>query len=227
MKKLILAFALMLMVHTSFVYADSATFQVAPANQEDTSSVRGNINDFANASGWLFIGYSSFTTYSYDGYVRFASTIPIGSTITAATLEMRCDYTNGGTSNWTVLALATDNKWETTNGFNTTSYANGNALTAISTQGSGATWTPAGWTAGTWYTSSSIVSVVAARIDDGDYDPGHAENKYIGIKIRYDSGGNFRTGTQEPDTDSYLTKLHVEWTPPAAGGNPQILINRR
>ncbi|RJP67399.1 MAG: hypothetical protein C4532_14630 [Candidatus Abyssobacteria bacterium SURF_17] len=195
----------------------SATFFIANANEEDTYSATGryNINGFDNGNGWQFAGYSAYTASYYNAYWRWVLTIPKGATVVEARMRIRADYTNGGPLNAAFMALMTDDKWETSRGFNTINYPSGTSLNAIPRQGVPIQWNGiSDWFADAYYEGPDMAELVQARIDNADYDPQDVENRHFGLVLYYVSGSGLRTGTQEPDQDSYTTELWVRWIPP-------------
>jgi hypothetical protein len=206
---------LLLMVNAT-AFADSATFHVGDSPQEDAYASTGlyDTNGFNNSNGWQFFGYSPYTASYYDAYWRWPLTIPRGSTITRAYVRIHSDYSNSGPFNAAFMALVTDNKWETINGFNTINYPNGTALDSISHQGVPVEWNNiADWTSGTWHEGPDITDLVQDRIDDADYDPIDIEDRYFGLVLYHISGSAYRTATQEPDDNALTAELYVEWTP--------------
>ncbi|GAB4336764.1 MAG: hypothetical protein Kow0099_09860 [Candidatus Abyssubacteria bacterium] len=217
MRKIMLALLFTVLLDAP-VLGDSATFKVANAKEEDAFSSRGfyTINGFDNTYGWHFFGYSPYTASYYNAYWRFPLAVPKGSVVTHAYVSIRSDYNNNGDLNAAFLALVPDGKWEAEGAFSTVNYPNGPSLDSIPRRGSPVHWTNiANWTTNTWYNSPDIGGLVQEHIDDPAYDPDDPYLRHFGLVLYYVAGSGFRTGTQEPDDDSFTAKLFVEWTPPA------------
>jgi len=79
--------------------------------------------------------------------------------------------------------LQKDNKWEVS-GFTIGNYSDGDALAVILLSTAYDTWAiDTAWTANTWYDSDDISDSLQEAIDDYEYDPLHAQDKYIGIRV--------------------------------------------
>ena len=221
MKKLITLTLLLLMLSLS-VSALAVTYQLGNAVDDTWGEATSNVN--LHTSTYLSFGaYSSGTDYFSDAYYRFALNIERGSTIDSAVLRFYCQGTRSGTFHTTIFGVQKDNKWETSDGFNATSYANCTALDATTKYGTSVEWlsVPA-WTVNNWYSSPEIKTVLQAQIDDVSYDPDHAEDKYVAFAIRRGSVLNPSDDTTRRTSYSYdgngvnSVELVVTYTPPAA-----------
>lgn len=208
---------LMLVFFNAAAFAETATFHVAETDLEDTSAglgLYGSSNDFDNPNGWHFFGYSRYTYAYYNAYWRWALTIPKGSIINHAYVRIRSDYTNSGNLDAAFQALVADKRWETGKGFNRESYPNGTALKNIPLQGTPVVWAITdSWNEGGWHVSPDIADLVQERLWNVGYAPDGEEGKYFGLVLKHVSGYAYRTGTQQPDDNSFVAELYVDWTP--------------
>jgi hypothetical protein len=189
-----------------------SVFYIAGSPEEDTFASSGvsNTNFYNFTYGWQSFGYASNTWYT--SYWRWALSIPPGANITEAYVKIRSDYTNTGYLDAAFQALQPDGKWETAAGFSTLHYPNGTSLNAIPRLGNPVFWNDLpGWSMGMSYYSPDLSQLVQERIDAPDYDPLSDEGKYFGLVLYHVAGNSYRTGTQEPDSDTYTARLHVKW----------------
>jgi hypothetical protein len=211
---------------------NSGTF--LPVTQQLTYQVEANIYDdtfawpFDNTNryhfddnGDVFLG----DLYSpHHGFWKWPLTIPVGSTITSAVVQLRCSTADAtGIAPVRLKALQADNKWESAGGFNTTNYANATALTNIPTQGPTISWdVPASLTAGTWYSSPDISAIVQTRIDDLNYDPLHPDRRFFGLRAYHDLGDTNKYkvfyGVKTGPDNSSAAELVITYTAPGAAG---------
>ncbi len=217
MKKIILAIFLFLFTAP----ATAETFKVGAAvndalgitGGQDTNFYTSTVNEFGRDA---YIGDRDLC-----GYVRYALTIPPEATIDSAYFRFYSQTGAGndtGAFNTTVylLDLSSSPAWKNGNAFNTTNYADGSALDAISTSTS-AGWSISGvWTTNTWYNSPSLATLLQAAIDSEDYDIDSATDKHVGFKVDHGDGA-YTTGI---NTDRRLFDSYEEQ--PAT--SPQLIV---
>lgn len=162
------------------------TYELTATKYDSFAFYNNNTNQFHfNAWGDTFVGEGAG---EYDSFWVFELDLPANAVITGALLRVKANSTLSTSSTCTFFALVTDNRWETSSRLNTTSSADAAAIGGIATQGSGIDWTFPSMTDDTWYESPDLTSLLEARLDDGDYDPAHAENKCFGMRLDYKSG---------------------------------------
>ncbi len=165
-----------------------------------------DINEYA--ATMVTFGKSQ-NAYQFWAYFRWASTLPRASKILTSNLSFAAYNSKSDTFNTAIWALQKDNKWETSNGFNTTSYANGPALDAAPKYSTSVTWSSvAAWTGGSWYDSPDISTILQLSVDDAEYDPTSSEDKYVAFRI--DQGDGVTGGTAVRNPQSY------DYNPPGA-----------
>jgi len=155
-----------------------------------------------NAFGAYKVGatnYAEWTMY------RFALDLPRASKVNSAKLYMKACYGHTGSFNTTIYGLAKDNKWEATNGFATSNYANGSACAAISEISTSVSWSPvAAWVLNNWHYSPEAATIVQALVDisigSNKYDPTHSEDKHIGLEIS-PGAATYKTWAASGDVD--------------------------
>ncbi|RJP26744.1 MAG: hypothetical protein C4520_00435 [Candidatus Abyssobacteria bacterium SURF_5] len=197
-------------------FGDSAFFSLANRPQEDAFSICGSrdFNGYNTSSGWQYFGFCQDAGCYYNAYWRWPINIPKGSTITAAHVQLRADYTNFGELAAEFSALLPDNRWDNENGFAATNYQRGTDLNSILRQGTPVLWQKVpDWTYGARYDSPDLSNLVQARIDNEDYDPLDERGRYFGLALSYVSGSHFRTATQQPDDATFTARLYIEWIP--------------
>ena len=181
MKKTILAFLILFLA----VSAWAVTFEM-DHNDDDSWGVTYD----ASSQNIPDVAYESFGRYDVTAvdyyshaFTRYASDIPRGSIVISAKLHFLSAGIRAGAFSTTILELTKDNKWETSNGFNLTSYPTGNDIIGIATGITVARNNVEAWTTDTWYYSPEIKTILQAQINDATYNPGHAEDKYVGYRI--------------------------------------------
>ena len=225
---------IILTVHTTSGLSWAVTYNLA-ASVDDTFAEIEAADQNLVTLDYVRFGDLDFSGayYEDEAYLRFASDIPVGSTVTSAKLQFYATFSNAATVNRLIRALAQAGTpaWRGAGGFNTTNYANGTALNGITLITGYTTWySVAAWTANNWYDSPDITARVQAQIDDANYDPSDSVKKYVGYRLQqsgwapcaicarifasYDSGAN-------------SARLVVEYTPPVGAGAAQVIIIRR
>jgi len=205
---------------------------VIAASVDDTTG--NTVNNDGNLYTLGRVQFGRFATPNIDkqAYLRFVSDIPKDSTITSAKLRFYAYASDAGeitnvSIHW--LAQSGSPAWKGADGFHTDNYADGSALDAISVGAGSVGWSSVeAWTADNWYESPSLTSIVQSQVNDGDYDPNDAEDKYLGFKITHGDGGYASNKIREFDsydqTGGSVAELVVEYDPPAAGA-AQVIIN--
>ncbi len=153
--------------------------------------------------------------YIDNAYWRWITeNVPRASKIMSANISFKASF-NDANPTFTVYGLEKDNKWETSNGFNLTSYADDVALNAIPRSAASEIWSPTAWTAENWYDTNNIMSLLQEAVDDlAGYDPLHAEDKYVGLVIVWESGADgLRWSYQVDDSLSRASELDVTFEP--------------
>ncbi len=147
----------------------------------------------------------SQNAYQFWSFARWATTsIPRASKILTSNISFKAYNSKSDTFNTTIWALQKDNKWETSNGFNTTSYVDGAALDAAPKYSTSVTWSSvAAWTTGNWYDSPDISTILQLSVDDVEYDPLGSEDKYVAFRIDQGDGVTGGTAVRNPDSYDY------------------------
>ncbi len=215
MKKILTILALTLLM-TAPAYADSATFHIADAVEEDTGGVTGsfNMNKPGDEFGWTFFGYYPPHASYYSAYWRWSLEVPRGSVINKAYIIIYSisDFVDPFDAEF--AALEPDGKWEQPSGFSIVNYPNGNALRNIPHLGSPILWEQVPeWGMGLWYSGPDISDLVQTRIDSGAYDPATLAGGYFGLVLQHASGDGIRGGAQEQYSNEHTAVLYVEWVP--------------
>ena len=172
--------------------------------------------------------YDEGTLYKHNGFVRFALDIPIGSTITAAKFHVKSHNNFAGAITCPIKCLIYDNKLALApTGFDTTYLAAGANLRNIAVGSVEVDWEPEAWVTDTWYESPDFTAVMQEAIDHADYDPDHAENKYVGFRIyECDEAAGATTLRQfysYDDAAANAAELIVTYTTPGGGTAAQII----
>lgn len=144
------------------------------------------------------------------GFMRWAITIPDGSTIDSAYLKL---YAQGqaGSAFTTGIKLVDSDSCPSLPNLAFDYAVTGNV-----------NWSLGSWTADTWYTSPDIKTLVQAFIDRGGYSSGN----YLGLRV---DEGDASEDNQNKWFDSFdgfpdtAAKLEVTWTPPAATSIPVFM----
>lgn len=143
----------------------------------------------------------------FNSWILFASpTIPYGSTISSAHLNIRAFQTKDTTTVNATLYFA-----DTSSPSLPTSAGEANAIPLTS----GANWSAIPtWTAQTWYESPDIASALQSVVNRSDYYTGN--NLLLVIRDNGSSANAFRNGVGGCAAASgYEAELHIEYTPPA------------
>ena len=181
------------------------------ANLDDAKAYWNGSAWVIDVAGWEeIVGYGSATAYKYGAGMRFTGlTIPIGSTITKANLQLF-------SKNW-VMGVDTVNsklRAEQTDeaaAFSTIEdYQGRERITAV------VTWNAIGtWEADTWYTSPDIKTLIQELVDD-----------YVGLSdaeivLFWDDHDNestqsdnrYRAADNYESSSVHAPKLHIEYHP--------------
>jgi hypothetical protein len=148
------------------VQASTVQYQVA-ATADDTYCTSTNNSNYGATT--MRFPYSSDTE---RGFLRWAINVPDGATIQSAYLKVKATGSAGDANPTTVRLQLLDYD-------NCPSFATpGNPYNWAVAAGSVDWQEPGTWTAGTWYTSPDIKTIVQTFIDRAGYSPGN----YLGLR---------------------------------------------
>lgn len=151
-------------------------------------------------NGYVSLGYSGG---SYNPFFRWTSVeIPAGSTITAAKVQLRAKNSDSGkTVNMNIYFNDVDNATAPTD----VATYDAKAVTAA------VAWNSIGaFTAGTWYDSPELKTILQAVIDRAGWASGNA----IMVLMKDNGSSNYRRMNDYDDGASYAAKLVVTYTTP-------------
>jgi hypothetical protein len=180
----------------------------------DTENYGFALNGFDDES-LLFVGHHSDPGDLWSGF-RFRNvTIPAGSTINSATMQL---YTNGDSdgSTWRFKIVGEDQDnpgvWADTS----------HEPSGITETTAKIDWDPSTWASG-WHTSPDISTIIQEIIDRGGWSSGNA----ICLVVRNDtsSGDNNVEVHDYYAYNSYGAKLDIDYTAPAAGVSIPVVMH--
>lgn len=183
----------------------SATFTIAASGDDGRTSADFDEPSFNNSSA--FITLSSNTSDTSIGFFRFDNvTIPQGSTINSATLDLVPRGTFADDSNGNIQAVAADDP---------VAPANAAAIDAWALTSASVSWVADAL--GTSRVSSpSITTVLQEIVDRGGFASGNA------VVVVYtgntDVNKTFQPDSYDGSPSSDAAELSVDWTEPASGG---------
>ena len=167
-----------------------------------------------------FIYFGTITIASngrWQGFFRWAVDLPRASKVSASTLEVHNIAQRSTTFDTYFYRLYTDDKWETSDGFNDTSYATGTALEAIPMSSEKVYLQVTGtWYALQWFETPELKTLIQLRIDDLDYDPTDSENMHVGLHWSIDAVSldwYVRNVTSYEDSGANVAKLNIAFDP--------------
>lgn len=155
------------------------------------------------AAGWFSSSYSQF-----GSLFRFLDiTIPKGSTITAAYLELKCDISRSPTTETRISCQAADNAAAFSN---ETDYLTRSWTSKVD-------WQVGAWTADQWYQTRDFAAQVQAVIDRAGWASGNA------LVVSWDdfdgrsstAEANHKRGYSYYISSVNAAKLYIEYTAPA------------
>lgn len=203
MKRIYAAIGLVWLVFAllcSLAWGTDATFQVA-ATADDGYTFGSGIS---NNAAYCRMGEKSDGTL-YNTWHRWTSVnIPAGSTITAAKIQFKAAYSGSGTTvNLNIYFNDADNA---ANPGDITAY-NAKAVTAA------VAWNSvSSWTAGTWYDSPELKTILQTVINRAGWASGNA---IMALVKSNDSTHNaYRDGVEYANDSSGGAKLVVSYTEP-------------
>ncbi|GAB4332525.1 MAG: hypothetical protein Kow0099_04290 [Candidatus Abyssubacteria bacterium] len=182
--------AMLITLLTATVWADSATFELG-SGVDDAYGVTGadDLNNWNHTTFQIF-GHWHITDHrDMKAYYRWALTLPRCSKVSASNVSFKASNSDSLSFTALIWGLLKDDKWEKPDAFKDTSYSNGSALDYIPITDTSVNYAPGPWTAGNWYDTPDISSIVQEALDSTDYDPTHYEDKYVGIKVEDNGSG--------------------------------------
>jgi len=187
------------------VIADDPTVQVV-ASSDDCRAYK-----YANAAYTNFSLTENFAVGTLDGNTkgigsgaRFLDvTVPQGATISEARLQLRCDWTDGA---GVVTGILTGEDIDSAPTFTNL----GDFTSRVHTDAS-VTWSSLGaWTAGTWYNSPDIKTVVEEIVGRGGWSSGNDMVIFLEDEARASSG--WRRASSYDGAPTYAPKLYISYS---------------
>lgn len=146
----------------------AVTITSKPAAGTDDGSWHNNgVGSFSTSATVIRIGDSATTDdYNRSGWVRFPGiVVPVGATITSATIEVHAAGLTGAIPQMKIDANAADNP---------AAPASRSAVNAMVHTTANATWTPSTWATPTPYTSPELKTVIQELINRPGWASGNA-----------------------------------------------------
>jgi hypothetical protein len=200
--------------------AVTVTSQAAVSGDDGTWHNNG-VGSFSITSTLIRIGDSATTDdYNRSAWLRFPNvTVPIGATITAASIEVHAAGLTGAIPQVKIDANAVDNAVAPTtrSGVNAMAHTTANVL-----------WTPPSWTTPTPYTSPDITAVAQEVISRPGWTSGNAMMLFVlDVNVANVLGQiSFNAVDGSPVNAAVLSVSYNTSTPPTADAGPDQTVGQ-